>query len=132
MTNVCQIRYISDAKAALESTHSFKRATECCQYMHPIWFPIPRTTSLWPTVTDALLLLESVRELPARGVVFFEGDMERDHGVTPAVREILPLLVHVLRYTTARTSSPPHTCMWGVQVLRYPNFFSREWKQIET
>ena len=21
---------------------------------------------------------------------------------------------------------------WGVQVLRYPNFFSREWKQIET
>ena len=23
-------------------------------------------------------------------------------------------------------------CTWGVQVLRYPNFFSREWKQIET
>ena len=21
---------------------------------------------------------------------------------------------------------------WGVQVVRYPNFFSREWKQIET
>ena len=47
-------------------------------------------------------------------------------------RTVLPTHPFWLREITTDSQILAHVNTWGVQVVRYPNFFSREWKQIET
>ena len=42
----------------------------------------------------------------------------------------LPIKIETSQYRCCNRAS--ECCTWGVQAVRYPNFFSREWKQIET